>query len=251
MVALLVATASLPVLAQTAPEARAAEPPAGEELLLEIDVNDQRLNETALLLRTPDRRFWATAADLRKWRLRLPDALPRRRGVEDYYPLDAIAGILLAFDATHQRLVISAPPQAFDESVVSTARPPYPAPAAPTPGAFFNYGVSASRAGGASDYAGQLEAGLFSRYGVLIGSMLAQDSNGERKATRLDTTYTLDFPDRMQTLRAGDAVTTPGAWGRAVRVGGVQFGTNFGLQPGFVAYPSDRKSTRLNSSHRL
>jgi len=238
MVVLLVAATSLPAWAQTAPAMDAARPPTGEELLLEVDVNDQRLNQTAMLLRTPDGRFWATAADLRKWRLRVPAAAFRDHGAERFHPLDAIPGLASTFDTARQRLVVSAPPEAFAENVVSTERPPYPAPTVPTTGAFFNYGVSASRAAGASDYAGQLEAGVFGRQGVVVGSLLAKDGEGERKAIRLDTTYTLDFPDGMRTLRAGDTLTVPGAWGRAVRIGGVQYGTNFGLQPGFVAYPS-------------
>ena len=32
------------------------------------------------------------------------------------------------------------------------------------------------------------------------------------------------FPDRLATLRVGDAISAPGAWGRSVRFGGVQFG---------------------------
>jgi len=238
MVALLVAAASLPVRAQTGLPAPGIEPSAGDELLLEVDVNDQHLDDTALLLRTPDERFWATARDLRKWRLRVPDAPTRERGGERFLPLDAIPGVTYRFDAPRQRLLVTAPAPAFAESVVSAERAPYPKATVPTPGVFFNYGVSATHATGVSDYAAQAEAGFFSRYGVLVGSMLAQDNAQERKAIRLDTTYRLDFPDDLLTLRIGDVVTVPGGWGRAVRIGGLQFGTNFGLQPGFVTFPS-------------
>ncbi|NDP42495.1 MAG: fimbrial biogenesis outer membrane usher protein [Aromatoleum sp.] len=238
MVALLVAAASLPVWAQTGLPPPGVEPPAGDELLLEVDVNDQHLDDTALLLRTPDERFWVTASDLRKWRLRVPDAPARERGGERFLPLDAIPGVTYRYDAPRQRLLVTAPPRAFAESVVSTERPPYPKATVPTPGGFFNYGVSAAHATGVWDYAAQVEAGFFSRYGVLVGGMLAQDNAQERKVIRLDTTYTLDVPHDMLTLRIGDTVTVPGSWGRAVRIGGLQFGTNFGLQPGFVAFPS-------------
>ncbi|HET9694989.1 MAG TPA: fimbria/pilus outer membrane usher protein, partial [Steroidobacteraceae bacterium] len=47
----------------------------------------------------------------------------------------------------------------------------------------------------------------------------------------------LDVPDRLATLRVGDAISTPGAWGRAVRFGGIQFGTNFRTQPTLVTTP--------------
>ena len=55
---------------------------------------------------------------------------------------------------------------------------------------------------------------------------------------RLDTTWTTDFPERLTTARLGDTVSVPGAWGRAVRFGGVQYGTNFATQPGFITFPT-------------
>src|SRR5512143_2607089 len=128
MAALLVASASLPAIAQPTPTPRAANAAATEELLLEVDVNNQRLDATALLLRTPDGQFWATEVDIRKWRLRVPDASPLERGGSRYAPLSAIAGVTLAFDAARQRLALTAPPAAFIENTLSTERGPYPAP---------------------------------------------------------------------------------------------------------------------------
>jgi outer membrane usher protein len=62
-------------------------------------------------------------------------------------------------------------------------------------------------------------------------STLAQDDAERSGAIRLDTTWTLDLPDRLSTLRVGDAISTAGAWGQSMRFGGVQFGTNFATQP--------------------
>ncbi len=55
---------------------------------------------------------------------------------------------------------------------------------------------------------------------------------------RLGTTWTSDFPAQLTTLRIGDATNVPGAWGRAVQFGGVQYGTNFATQPGYITFPS-------------
>ena len=41
----------------------------------------------------------------------------------------------------------------------------------------------------------------------------------------------------MTTLRVGDSISSPGGWGRAVRFGGVQYGTNFSTQPMLVTTP--------------
>jgi outer membrane usher protein len=59
----------------------------------------------------------------------------------------------------------------------------------------------------------------------------------ERSFTRLETTFTRDFPDRNMSLRLGDSATRAGSWGRSVYFGGVQFGTNFALSPGFITQP--------------
>ena len=45
------------------------------------------------------------------------------------------------------------------------------------------------------------------------------------------------MPDRLSTVRAGDVVSRPGAWGNAVRFGGVQFATDFATQPNLVLTP--------------
>ena len=67
--------------------------------------------------------------------------------------------------------------------------------------------------------------------------MVARVESGRRSLARLDTTWTRDFPDQLATLRLGDSISTPGAWGRAVRFGGVQYGTNFSTQPSLVTTP--------------
>ena len=79
---------------------------------------------------------------------------------------------------------------------------------------------------------------MFSPYGVLIAGLLAQDNAGVKETVRLGTTWTSDFPAQLTTLRIGDATNVPGAWGRAVQFGGVQYGTNFATQPGYITFPS-------------
>jgi outer membrane usher protein len=214
-------------------------PPAGEEeLLLQVEVNAQGFADTVLALRAPDGKIAVPVDSLDRWRLRRPDAPPRFHAGMPYYPLDAIPGVTYVYDAAKQRLTITAPGRAFTGTQVVNARLAYPAPSASQPGGFLNYNLFASRASGDSQYAGQFEAGAFSAYGVLIAGVLAQDNSIAKNAVRLDTTWTTDFPARLSTLRIGDAVNVPGAWGRAVRFGGVQYSTNFATQPGYVTFPS-------------
>ena len=209
-----------------------------EELLLQVDVNAQGLADTALVLRGADGRIAVPADSLDRWRLRRPDVAPRFSNGAPYYPLDAIPGVTYVYDAAKQRLTITAPPRAFTDTRFANAAERYPAPTAPQLGGFLNYNLFGSHASGESQYAGQFEMGLFSPYGVLVAGLLAQDSAGAKSAVRLDTTWTSDFPQRLTTLRIGDAVNVPGAWGRAVRFGGVQYSTNFATQPGYITFPA-------------
>ncbi|HEX5864513.1 MAG TPA: fimbria/pilus outer membrane usher protein, partial [Casimicrobiaceae bacterium] len=218
-----------------APSALAAR---DEELLLLADVNAQNLADTVLVLRSADGRIAVSAESLDRWRLRRPSAGPRVYNGTSYFLLDTVPGLTYSYDAAKQRLAITAPPQAFTGSEFANPSSRYPSATPSPPGAFLNYNLFASHASGASQYAGQFEAGFFNPYGVLVGSLLAQDSDDHGSATRLETTWTTDFPDRLASLRLGDTVNTPGAWGRAVRFGGVQYATNFATQPGFIAFPA-------------
>src|ERR1043166_7686962 len=213
-------------------------PAAGEELLLPGGGNAQGLEDTVLVLRSPDGRIAVPVDSLDRWRLRRPSAPPRFHAVMPYYALDAISGVTYIYDASTQKLRVTAPPAAFARSQFINAQLAYPPPTVSQLGAFFNYNLFASHASNSSQYAGQFEAGVFSPYGVLISNMLAQDSDGVKKAVRLDTTWTTDFPQKLTTLRIGDAINVPGAWGRAGRFGGVRYSTNFATQPGYITFPS-------------
>jgi outer membrane usher protein len=215
-----------------APEAR------DEELLLQVDVNAQGLTDTVLVLRSPDGRIAVPVDSLDRWRLRRPDVAPRFHDGAPYYPLDALPGVTYVYDPARQRLAITAPARAFTDTQYANAAARYPAPTAPQPGGFLNYNFFAARGAGQSEYAGQFEAGLFSPYGVLVAGLLAQDNAMAKNAVRLDTTWTSDFPQQLSTLRIGDTVNVPGTWGRAIRFGGIQYGTNFATQPGYITFPS-------------
>jgi outer membrane usher protein len=47
----------------------------------------------------------------------------------------------------------------------------------------------------------------------------------------------MDDPAKMQSWRIGDIINRSGDWGLPVRMGGIQFATNFSTQPGFISFP--------------
>jgi outer membrane usher protein len=210
-----------------------------EELLVQTDVNRQNLWETVLVLRTPQGRLLISGEDLERWRLRKPDALALEHTGIPFYAVDALPGAHARFDPAHQTLEIEAGAEAFTETVASVrGRGAQSEPILPRPGAFMNYDLSASEASNDRLASGIFEVGFFSRYGVLTSSSLAADLGNQDSWKRLDTTYTIDRPAKLTSVRLGDSITRPGAWGRSVRFGGVQYGTNFNTQPGFIRFPA-------------
>ncbi|MDE2465161.1 MAG: fimbrial biogenesis outer membrane usher protein, partial [Alphaproteobacteria bacterium] len=86
-----------------------------------------------------------------------------------------------------------------------------------------------------------LDTGLSNSWGVVTNTMSLQitGTNGSpaNHLIRLDTSLVHDDPDAMTRLTLGDAISRGTDWAGPVRFGGVQFGTDFGLQPQFIYIP--------------
>ena len=214
--------------------------------IVEIKVNDEASGPTLVVRRDAEGNLLIREADLAKLRLRVPSAEPITIDGTRYYRFDAGSGAQVTFDDATQSVELMLPPSAFvtTRNQASAADAPPVTPAGL--GGFLNYDLYGERIVDQTSLGGYFEAGAFGEYGVLTSSLIAQDVSGSQPApsgvvdgsmVRLDTTYRIDFPERMQTLRIGDSISTAGAWGRAARFGGIQFGTNFSTQPTLVTMP--------------
>ena len=94
-------------------------------------------------------------------------------------------------------------------------------------GGFANYDLYGQQVDDRTGLGAIVDLGVFGPRGVVTNSLLGRDDGDARQVVRLDSTWTLDLPERLATLRVGDAISAAGAWGRSARFGGVQFGTNF------------------------
>ena len=209
-----------------------------KERLLEVDINGQQLDEVVMLLEAPNGQLYLWGEVLKSWRLRTPDSNTAIVYQEEkYYPLDAISDVTPTYDPLKSTLKIQFEPQAFNMTQRTSRYANLPPPTKSTPGGFVNYDLFTSSSAGLAQHSAQFELGYFNQYGVGTNNFLLQNTDRESQLIRLDTTWTMDIPENMQTLRLGDVVSSPGTWGRSVRFGGIQFGTNFGTQPGFITYP--------------
>jgi outer membrane usher protein len=222
-------------IALAAFKAGAQAPEPFSEAVIGLQVNSDPATVTLVVRFDSDGALLLRESDLPRLRLRIP----AKGGISvdgvRFYRYGPESGARLTLDPATQSAQLMLPAAAFDatERSARRARPPKPTV---SPGAFVNYELYA-QGGGDSSQGSLLEFGAFAPTGVLTTSMAVRRDPGRSEALRLETTFTRDFPEQMLTLQIGDSISSPGAWGRAVRYAGVKFGTNFATQPTLVTTP--------------
>ena len=221
---------------------------AGDSLRpLEVIVNGAPTGTWPLLERNGE--LYAPANAFEEWRVQLRANTPAiaYRGM-NYLPLSAVPGYSSKVDFASQSLQLAFSAQAFAATRLARTLASKSEPDPVVPSAFFNYDLNYTNSRGRATIPGQDlgmvgELGVSSELGVLTNSLVGRNlSNGAAPGspsgwTRLETTFTRDFPETHRTLRLGDSNTRTGMLGRSVYFGGVQIGTNFSLTPGFISQP--------------
>jgi outer membrane usher protein len=184
-----------------------------------------------------DGTLWATRATLQQLGFMLPTDSP------DPVRLDSLPGVQVRYDAEQQSATLTVPLKLLhlSTSVLNAQSAPVPHANA-SPGALLNYDIYATRdTQGSASASAYTELRVFGGPGTLSSTGLSQTSrtNGDwhGRSVRLDTTWSMSFPERMLTMDVGDTLTGATAWSRPTRIGGVQIGTNFALQPYRVTAP--------------
>jgi outer membrane usher protein len=160
-------------------------------------------------------------------------------------PLSSLSGVVVRFDAGLQTLTLEVPIEQLNlpTTELGQAQPTTPTASA-SPGALLNYDLYASHNDDAGNLALTTEWRVFGvGRGVLRSTQLMRTfQDGERgwrgESLRLDSAWQLDFPDSALTLTVGDFFSGFVDWSRPVRMGGIQIGRNYGLQPYRVLTPT-------------
>jgi len=216
-----------------------AAPPGFAVAVLVVTLNRQPQREPIVALRDARGAVFVAAADFAQWRLRVPDAAALVHAGERYYPLAALPGLVASVNESAQALVIEAPAALFPATPIDVAAAPAPLPRRSASGGFLNYNLLASHESGTTSTAASLELGLFGASGVVTNSGTVGDGDSVPHWTRLESTWTYAMPSRIAALRAGDAISRAGAWGHALRFGGVQLATDFATRPDLVLSPGE------------
>lgn len=207
-----------------------------EVVLLVPRINERLLYDGAYVLMIKGLAY-VSGADLEKWHLQEPGVPPLRYLDGDYYPLHAIEGLSYQIDDRNQELLIEGGQGIFRNRTFDGLDSSITLLTPPSTGGFLNYDVQYYGDHDDQRVSALLESGIFNSLGIATSSFMRRHDAEQITWVRLDTTLTRDWPERRESLRIGDAVTRAGAWGRPVRFGGVQWGTNFATQPGFITFP--------------
>ncbi len=248
-----VATAALaiflPALAQAAADTDPRREPAlvSEIAALSITVNGAPEPGVAYVLRDPNG-LMVDGETLSRLKLpwRSSDQVPMDG--RSYVPLRTMRGVRAAIAEQAQRLDFDIDPDLLPTTRLQYGLPSPQLPETPAWGGFLNYTVFAQSTTG-PDFLGELsrsvsgafEAAAFGPAGTFGATFIVNSTavtrRGAESTVLLDAGWRWDDPARLSTLLVGDAITAPGWWGRAIRYGGVQYSSNYALQPGYVTYP--------------
>lgn len=217
--------------------AAAADVPGGiEYLVVEVSLNGQRQEQDSVLLRSPDGTFFASQSALESWRLKRPNARTVEVDGLIYHALDA-EGLTIRMDQQTQRIDISVRPDLLEASVLDLTPAIRSRKSDTHRGAYLNYEVMAEYSEGTLSLNGAMEAVVFTPTGVGSTSFIGHWGDRHSKLTRLDSTWTIDFPGSMRSLRIGDAVMRGGVGGVPLRFGGIQWARNYAVAPDFITLP--------------
>ena len=211
--------------------------PAVEVLLVDVTVNGQRLKN---VVRAEQRPGGPLLLPVEAWTEARLVPLAQATVLSDgtpAYALDALPGASYKINRQTLSLAIDAAAKAFTGSTLAAQGTLAEPPPRPQPGVMLNYDAALSHASGSASGGVTLEAVAFNGFGTIVTSALASANGGQHSATRLDTYWRYDLPHRMETLVVGDTVGVGGGWSRPARYGGLRWGRDFGMRPGFVTLP--------------
>lgn len=177
--------------------------------------------------------LWASLQTLRGLGLAPPP------DTADPLAIDAMPGATVQYRASDQSLDLVVPVTWLDADLTRANLPEaQETRATASPGAVLNHNTQANFSPGGMRIGSILDMRAFAGAGILENSQaVTLNPESGLMSVRLDTSLAFSFPDRRITVRAGDTVTSSSPWSRRTRIGGLQIGTNFALQPYLVTVP--------------
>nr|WP_081062098.1 fimbria/pilus outer membrane usher protein [Burkholderia territorii] len=207
--------------------------PAPDTLFLDVSLNGEPTHRIARFQRI-DGRLYAASADLNDLGVATGDRA--HESSNTLVALDTLAGLRYDYDAARQTLDLRVPdalriPHTFDTRALAAAPP-----ASSGRGFVLNYDAYAQTLAHAP-LAVWSEARYFDPAGVFSSTGIAYLYDDRRRYVRYDTSWSHSNPGTLTTTQIGDTISSSLSWTRSLRLGGVQWRSNFGLRPDLVTFP--------------
>ncbi len=210
-----------------------------KSFLVDLKINQQDVG-SAFVWQHEDGKDWLLPVDvLQRSRVRIPSTAPRvvQERIE-YVATASLGKVNTHFSEENQSLSIDFETNAFEASSIKVPIHSLAGIPSMAAGTVINYDLSFTSGIGRSTefFSTELSTGIGA--GVFVASQAYLHDGQNDRFIRLDTNYTLDRPEKLATLRLGDAISRPATTlGRPVRFAGIQYGSNFRVQPGLITAP--------------
>lgn len=205
------------------------------DLYLDVTLNGASKGLTHFYYR--EEQLWASTQILQQLGFVIPSNITK------VIPLNRLPDLKIDYNARQQTVNLVAPLNmlSLGTTVRSALTNKRSQPTAST-GMLLNYNLYGTQTqNSAASLSAYTELRTFNERGVLSSTALTSanqlansDNSGNdwnSRTVRLDTSWSQSFPDKLMTVRAGDILTGALSWTRSTRLGGLQIGTNFDLQP--------------------
>lgn len=210
----------------------------GQQLLLELVVNQQARGQIVPVnLQRGD--YWVRSADLQQ-----AGIAKEKLSGQTLVDVNQLAGSKVVYDDQRQRLLLDVPPAWLPDQALGGVKNGPRYPGRTSSGVLFNYDLYATRTGSSgSRLSGWNELRFFGSHGQLSSTGIWQQqlegeaSTSNKGYTRYDTWWSNEDENNVVSWRVGDLTTDALNWSNSVRLGGVQFGRDFGLRPDLITYP--------------
>jgi outer membrane usher protein len=213
------------------PDAAALVPLAGGHALLRVHAHPGQAPEDTLLVRGHDA-LWRVPYET--WSGWTPLPPPRTETADDgsrWAVLAADDGLAMRDDACTAELWIDANPQRLQQaSFDDWDRTELDVPAR---GGYLNLDGRYGGLAGIDAASALVDLGLFGPGGSGRAGLYADRD----RLRRLDASWIVDDRARLTRLRLGDTITRGADWEAPVRFAGIQWGTEFALQPERITFP--------------
>ena len=207
--------------------------------LVDLKINQQEIG-SVFVWQHDDGKDWLLPVDvLQRSRVRIPSTAPRvvQERIE-YVSIASLGKVDTHFSEENLILSINLVSNAFEASSIKVPIHSLAGVPSMAAGTVINYDLSLASGMGRSTefFSTELSTGIGA--GVFVASQAYLHDGQNDRFIRLDTNYTLDQPEKLATLRLGDAISRPArTLGRPVRFAGIQYGSNFRVQPGLITAP--------------